>query len=101
MAKGFILSNFISPILPNLVKMMPLLLSLFGGFLAFEAYGRGLVYFQKGGFSCRVEGVQEGSGPVGRRIIIQKAICGGKLGGFVSGPLLDIYYVIYSFFNSA
>ena len=45
--KELILSNIISPIIPNYVKMAPLLLSLFGALLAFVVYDRGLV--EKGG----------------------------------------------------
>ena len=70
--KELLLSNIISPIIFNSVKVVPLVLSLLGGLLAFMVYDY---------ISFKLE-------------ILRRKVGLGKRG-------LDLYYKVYTFFNSA
>lgn len=70
--KELLLSNIIPPIIFNSVKIVPLLLSLLGGLLAFMVYDY---------ISLKLEFLRRKAGFKGRG--------------------LDLYYVVYTFFNSA
>lgn len=75
--KELLLSNIISPIVGKFVKIVPLLLSLLGALSAFAVYD----YF---GFKfqfIRIRGLVENVG--------------------LRGRVLDLYYTVYTFFNSA
>lgn len=75
--KELMLSNILSPIISNFVKIVPLLLSLFGAFLAFLVYD----YFSLKYRYIRIRGLVENSG--------------------LRGIILDFYYMAYTYFNSA
>ena len=75
--KELMLSNSILPIIWDFVKIVPLLLSLLGALLAFMFYD----YFSLKYKYIRIRGLVENAGLIGR--------------------MLDFYYMVYTFFNSA
>nr|YP_001633646.1 NADH dehydrogenase subunit 5 [Negombata magnifica]CAM06611.1 NADH dehydrogenase subunit 5 [Negombata magnifica] len=75
--KELILSNIIPPIISNSVKVVPLLLSLLGALLAFVVYD----YISLKLKFIRIRG------------LVEKAEW--------RGLMLDLYYMVYTFFNSA
>ena len=77
LGKELMLSNIVFPIIGSFVKIVPLLLSLLGGLLAFMVYD----YFSLKYKFIRIRGLVENAGLMGR--------------------MLDFYYMVYTFFNSA
>ena len=75
--KELMLSNIVSPIIGNLVKIVPLLLSLLGALSAFMVYD----YFSIKYKIVRIRGLVYNAGLMGR--------------------VLDFYYMVYTFLNSA
>ena len=94
LGKEVILSNVIPPIVSNSIKVVPLILSLSGAFLAFVIYER-LVRFSNTWYF-----------PINyKKIIVQNIKNEGLFLnltiGYSGGIIVNIYHMVYTFLNSA
>lgn len=97
LGKEVILSNVISPIVSNSVKVVPLILSMLGAFLGFVVYER-LVGFPKSWYfpiNYKKTIFQNEGSSMKERLFLNLTIeHSGRI-------VVNIYHMVYTFFNSA
>ena len=89
LGKEMILSNVIPPIIFNSVKVVPLVLSLLGAFLAYMIYDR-FLRFPKFWYFL-----------INKKLILQNMKNEDVFSNYIGRILGSIYHMVYTFFNSA